>query len=161
MTPEFIGLMHSNLFSFVRKAFWQVEKEKLRRDSYVMYLCYMLGQVASGEIKRLVINLPPRHLKTFVASICLAAWILGNRPSARILIVTYGERLAERIAFRIREIMLSRWYKEIFATRLAKRTQVGDFVTTAGGGVYPRPIGGRNRPSSIGRASRRHSKPGH
>jgi predicted phage terminase large subunit-like protein len=143
MTPEFIGLVHRHFFSFVRKAFWETHGERLKPREYILFVCYNLAQLAGGEIKRLVINLPPRHLKTFVASICLAAWVLGNRPSAKILIVTYSERLADRIAFGIREIMQSRWYKKIFDTRLsAKRTQVGDFVTTAGGGVYAASIDG-------------------
>ena len=83
MTTDFIEAVRSHCFSFVRKAFWETHGEKLGRQGYIMYVCFVLERIVSGEIKRLVINLPPRHLKTFVASICLAAWILGNRPSTK------------------------------------------------------------------------------
>jgi len=89
----------------------------------------------TGKTKRLIINLPPRHFKTWIGSICLSAWILGHRPSAKILMLTYGQELADKIARAIRAIMRSAWYKELFKkTRLAS-SKLDDFATTAGGAV--------------------------
>ena len=81
-----------------------------------------------------VITLPPRHLKTFLASICLPAWILAHRPSAKILILSYGQELADKIAYGIREILRSAWFCRLFKARIARRP-LTDFTTTANGCV--------------------------
>ena len=89
-------------------------------------------------------SLPPRHLKTFTCSVCLPAYILGRQPAAKVLVITYGENLAADIAHGIRELLRTQWFKAAFSTRLAAdRNRVTDFATTAGGGVYAAPIGGK------------------
>jgi hypothetical protein len=113
-------------------------------DCYISYLAHELAKVARRKIKRLIVNLPPRHLKTFASSICLPAFILGRDPSAKIMIVTYGENLATEIADRVRGIMRAAWYRATFNTRISPdHARVSDFATTAGGGVYAAPIGGQ------------------
>jgi hypothetical protein len=78
--------------------------------------------------------MPPRHGKTFLGSICLSASILAHNPSAKILVLSYGQALADKIAYAIRAVMQSNWFRQAFSTRLAK-TKVTDFVTTDGGVV--------------------------
>jgi predicted phage terminase large subunit-like protein len=106
----------------------------LGHDKYLEYLAEALTNVAAGKTKRLVISMPPRHGKTFMGSICLSAWILAHNPSAKILVLSYGQALADKIAYAIRAIMQSDWFQQAFRTRLAK-TKVTDFVTTNGGMV--------------------------
>jgi predicted phage terminase large subunit-like protein len=124
--------------SFVRKAFqFQHNGESLGQQSYIDYLCHELERLIDGEIRKLLINLPPRHLKTFLGAISLSAWTLARNPSAKIIIVTCSDNLAQDIAFAIRSIMQSPWYQRIFTTKLHKdRMRVCDFQTTKGGGVY-------------------------
>ena len=57
-----------------------------------------LTVVRDGRIKRLIINLPPRHLKSLMASIAFPAWCLGHDPSAQILCVSYAQDLADKLA---------------------------------------------------------------
>jgi len=118
--------------------------KKLSNQEYVNYLCFELEKVASGKTKRLVINLPPRHLKTFLAAICMAAWTLARDPASRIIIITYNEDLAEHISLHVRRVLQSDWYREIFTkTRIAEdRARAGDFETTRGGAVYAVSSGG-------------------
>ena len=93
-----------------------------------------LAAVQQGRIRRLIINLPPRHLKSLMASVAFPAWCLGHDPSAQILCVSYGQDLAEKFARDCRSIMMSPWYRRIFATRLAaQRSAVREFVTTRQG----------------------------
>lgn len=129
---------------FVRKAFaFNHGGEPLGKEPYIDYLCHELNMVAEGETKRLLINLPPRHLKTFLASICLPAWVLAHEPSRRIMVITYNDELAEQITYKIREILQSRWFREIFKTEIAPdRSRAGDFATTKGGGVFATSVGG-------------------
>jgi hypothetical protein len=130
-------LLPNDLLSFAKKAFWEMNAQRIPDDRYLELLASRLAEVVTGDSKRLIVNLPPRHFKTWIGSVCLSAWILGRDPSAKILIVTYGQELADKIAHAIRGILRSEWYKEVFKkARLTKsRSKLDDFVTTAGGGV--------------------------
>jgi hypothetical protein len=78
--------------------------------------------------------LPPRHLKSLLASIAFPAWCFGHDPSAQILCVSYAQDLADKLARDCRGIMMSPWYRRIFRTRLAPHRQgVQEFITTRHG----------------------------
>ena len=127
----------------LRKAIRELDGTKLGHDPYLEYLATELMEFVDGKRRRLIVNLPPRHLKTLLFSVCLAAWKFGHQPSAKIMIVTYAEQLAENIARNIRSILQSGWFKEIFPTRVAKdHSAVMDFATTAGGALYAVSFGG-------------------
>jgi hypothetical protein len=133
MQPSLQAALRKDFPSFVRKAFLETHG-KVLKGQYIAYLWSRIAKFASGKIRRQVINLPPRHLKTQVGSVYLAAYILRCYPTAEIMIITYGEDLARDIAHKIREIMRAPWYCEIFKTRLAHdRKAVMDFATTEGG----------------------------
>jgi len=135
MNTELDRAIRTDFPAFAMKAFAQLYPGKcLVSHEFVHYLAHHLEQLADGGIKRLVIALPPRHLKTFLGSICLASWTLARRPSDTVMVISYAQPLAEKIAFSIREIMESGWFRRVFETRIAKR-KLNDFVTTAGGGV--------------------------
>ena len=145
MKYEFRELYATDFWSFTRKCFSETypAKRRLSRDSYVRLLCDRLSPIATGHGRRLIINLPPRHLKTRVGAIWLAAWALGRDPSKQVLIVACSEQLANNIAAQIRKLLRSDWYQEVFSTRLLPhRGKVNDFETTGGGGVYAIPVGG-------------------
>ena len=137
MTGDFKSLLRSNLLAFAMKAYKEMNAQSMPDDPYLQLLADRLAGVVTGKTKRLIVNLPPRHFKTWIGSVSLSAWVLGRDPSAKILIVTYGQELADKIAHAIRGILRSEWYKEVFKnTKLAKsRFKLVDFVTTAGGGV--------------------------
>jgi hypothetical protein len=129
--------LQTKFLAFVMKAFASLNKgSSLGQEKYLKLLADRLARVAEGETKRLVVNMPPRHFKTFMGSICLPAWTLAHNPSAKIIILTYGQDLADKIAYAIREILRSEWYQEAFRSRIKKdRAKLMDFVTTEGGGV--------------------------
>jgi len=137
-------LVQTKFLAFAMKADATLNKgRRLGNDKYLKLLAQKLTRIATGETKRLVITMPPRHGKTFMGSICLSAWILGHDGSAKILLLSYGQDLADKIAYAIRAILQSDWFKQAFQTRLAKnRTKVMDFLTTDGGGVRPLSIEG-------------------
>src|ERR1700745_2872841 len=89
-----------------------------------------LAAVRQGGMRRLIINLPPRHLKSHLGSIAFPAWCLGHNPSLQILCVSYAQELADKLARDCRRIMMSSWYRRIFPTRLApKRPGAQELVT--------------------------------
>jgi predicted phage terminase large subunit-like protein len=132
-----------NFFRFVAFAFYQVHGCKLGFQPYIMHLCLeMMAAVNDGA--RIIVNMPPRHLKSFVCTVCLVAWLLARDPREKILLVCCSDNLADELAHQIRSIIESTWYQRLFETRLAHdRRRVRDFKTTDGGGVYAVSIGGK------------------
>src|SRR5438067_230411 len=101
---------------------------------HIEVIAAKLAAVRAGRIRRLIINLPPRHLKSLLASIAFPALCLGHDPSAQILCVSYAQELADKLARDCRGIMMSPWYRQLFPTRLAPHRQaVQEFITTRQG----------------------------
>jgi predicted phage terminase large subunit-like protein len=125
----------TKLLAFAMKAHAQLHAgQQLEPLPYVHFVTWHLERIGSGKCKRLIVALPPRHAKTFLCSICLSAWLLAHAPASKILLVSYGQELADKIAYDIREILRSDWFLRLFKTRIAKG-KLTDVVTTAGGGV--------------------------
>ena len=138
MTNQTKELLRSQFLAFTMKAFAEMHpSQRMTKYPFLVLLAETLARVATGESKRVVVNLPPRHFKTFMGTICLTAWILAHNSSSKILIVTYGQDLADKIAYAVRAILQADWFRTLFkGTRLARnRAKLMDFVTTAGGGV--------------------------
>jgi predicted phage terminase large subunit-like protein len=137
MKNEFKSILRNDFLAFARKAILELSGTKLDDDRYLEYLATELMEFVDGKTRRLIVNLPPRHLKTQLFSVCLAAWKFAHEPSGKIMVVTYAEQLAESIARNIRSILQSEWFKEVFETRVAKdHSAVMDFATTEGGELY-------------------------
>jgi predicted phage terminase large subunit-like protein len=104
-------------------------------------ICQKLDAVRRGEIKRLIINVPPRHLKSIAGSVCLPAYILGHDPTTQIICASYGQDLADKLARDCRSIMNAGFYRDIFGTRL-RQTTLHDFATKEGGFRMATSVGG-------------------
>jgi hypothetical protein len=131
------NLVRANFNTFVQTAFRNVHGEKLGNQPYIEHLCYKISRLIDGEFNRLLVNLPPQHLKSFVGTICLAAYLLGKNPRLRIVLVAYNDPFAAELCERIRDLMSSDWYKRTFETRLKEgHSRANDFKTREGGGVF-------------------------
>src|SRR5438445_5586124 len=132
---EYDTVLRQDFGTFVARCFHDLNPQtELARSWHLDVIAAKLTAVRQGTIRRLIINLPPRHLKSLLASIAFPAWCLGHDPSAQILSVSYGQELADKLARDCRSIMMSAWYRRIFSTRLAAHCQaVQEFVTTAQG----------------------------
>src|SRR6266403_1256546 len=136
LTPaEYQVLLRQDFVSFAARCFQDLNPQTcLAMNGHLEIIAAKLTAVREGKIQRLIINLPPRHLKSLMASIAFPAWCLGQDPSAQILCVSYAQDLADKLARDCRSIMLSPWYQQIFATRLAPHRQaVQEFLTTRQG----------------------------
>ena len=81
---------------------------------HIEAMAYHLEQVRLGKIKRLIINMPPRSLKSIVSSVAFPAYFLGHDPTKRLICVSYGSDLATKHANDCRSIMKSAWYRKLF-----------------------------------------------
>ena len=75
-------------------------------------ICSYLQAASQGEIDRLLINVPPRHMKSLAVSVMWPAWCWSFAPQLRFLTASYGATLAERDAIRSRDLIRSTWYRE-------------------------------------------------
>src|SRR5207253_3520070 len=125
----------SEFWFFAQRCFAELNPQTaFATNWHLEVIAAALTAVREGRIRRLIINLPPRHLKSLMASIAFPAWCLGLDPSAQILCVSYAQDLADKLARDCRSIMMSPWYRQIFSTRLAPHRQaVQEFITTRQG----------------------------
>ena len=133
--PEYDVLLRQDFATFAARCFHDLNPQaELAVNWHLEVIAAKLTAVRQGKIRRLIINLPPRHLKSLLASIAFPAWCLGHDPSAQLLCVSYAQDLADKLARDCRSIMASPWYRRIFPTRLAAHRQaVQEFVTTRQG----------------------------
>lgn len=85
------------------------------------------------RIKRLIINVPPRSLKSLIVNIAFRAFILGHYPHERFLSASYNQSLSAKFNMQTMHILNTPWYRRIFPeTQLSRQTQ-DQFVTTQQG----------------------------
>src|ERR1700687_4187862 len=135
--PEYHAILRSDLGYFAERCFCELNPQAaFAMNWHIEVIAAKLAAEREGKIRRLIINLPPRHLKSLLASIAFPAWCLGHDPSAHLLCVSYAQDLADKLARDCRGIMMSPWYRRIFPTRLAPhRHAVQEIITTRQG--YP------------------------
>src|SRR5215467_12823195 len=134
-SAEYHVLLRHDLVTFAGRCFQDLNPQtELAMNWHLEVIAAKLAAVREGKIRRLIINLPPRHLKSLIASTAFPAWCLGRDPTAQILCVSYAQDLADKLARDCRSIMMSRWYRQLFSTRLAPHRQaVQEFITTRQG----------------------------
>jgi predicted phage terminase large subunit-like protein len=135
LPSEYRAILRSTFGFFAERCFSELNPAAaLVENWHLEVIAAKLTAVREGKIRRLIINLPPRHLKSLMASIAFPAWCLGHDPSAQILCVSYAQDLADKLARDCRHVMTSSWYRQLFPTRLAAHRQaVQEFLTTRQG----------------------------
>jgi hypothetical protein len=109
------AIIRYDFCSFVRKVFTTVSPGgEFSGSWHIEAIAHALGKVACGEIRRLIINVPPRSLKSICASVALPAFLLGHDPTRRIICVSYSDELAKKFANDFRAVLRSAWYQSLF-----------------------------------------------
>ena len=100
-------------------------------------------RVARGELKRLIINMPPRHTKSEFASFLLPAWFLGIHPGKKIIQTAHTAELAVGFGRKVRNLVQSPQYEKIFDTKLSSDSKAaGRWNTNEGGDYFAIGVGG-------------------
>src|SRR5210317_25882 len=94
------------------------------------------NRLRTGKLKRLIINMPPRHTKSEFASYFLPAWMIGNRPNLKIIQATHTAELAIRFGRKAKTLIDSEEYQDLFKTRLREDSQAAGRWETEQGGEY-------------------------
>ncbi len=130
------------------------------RDSFMEYIRYIwpsfiegdhhrliadkLTRVAKGELKRLIVNMPPRHTKSEFASIYFPSWMMGLKPDLKIMQTTHTADLSINFGRKVRNLMDTDEYQRIFpeASLAADSKSAGKWQTGGGGEYFAAGVGG-------------------
>ncbi|MFA6550591.1 MAG: phage terminase large subunit [Candidatus Gracilibacteria bacterium] len=139
------SLLRTDFKSFVLKVFKEVSPNSNYLDNWhIDVICHELMNTLEGKQKRLIINIPPRYMKSIICSVAFPAFILGHNPKASIIAVSYSDELASKLALDCKKIIESPWYQDVFpGARLSKnKKSTNDFEMTKGGGRYATSVNG-------------------
>lgn len=101
---------------FVRAAWPAADPTPLRWSTYMQHICEHLQAVESGDIQKLIINIPPGHAKSLLVSVLFPVWLWIRAPETRLLTASYDLKLSMRDAVRSRALINSQWFRETFGT---------------------------------------------
>jgi predicted phage terminase large subunit-like protein len=120
------ALLRNDFRAFTEKTFTTLSPGDTFEDSpHIHAIAWALERVRRGELKRLIINMPPRSLKSITASVAFPAYSLGHDPTQRIICVSYSGELAKKHSNDFRAVIETEWYKEVFPS-----TRIGSFKNT-------------------------------
>ena len=131
----------------------QIEKNETCKENFLVFVKNMwpdfiagrhhqiiaekLERVASGDLKRLIINMAPRHTKSEFASFLFPAWMMGRNPRMKIIQATHTTELAVNFGRKTKNLLDSDEYKEIFSNvKLAADSKASGRWDTSSGGMY-------------------------
>ena len=137
----------------------ELDKVQRCKESYIFFVSQMwpvfisgkhhqimadaFERVAKGELKRLIINMPPRHTKSEFASYLLPAWFLGKFPHKKIIQTAHTAELAVGFGRKVRNLVSSDPYQKVFGTKLSSDSKAaGRWNTDVGGDYFAIGVGG-------------------
>jgi len=137
------AVLRHDLYAFLRKTFEEVTPgTPFQPNWHLELIADRLQQCALGHIRRVIITVPPRSLKSIAASVAFPAWMLGQDATRKIICASYSSDLAAKFARDCRAVMESAWYRRLFPhTRLERYAEM-DLMTTQKGMRYATSVGG-------------------
>lgn len=113
-------LAERSLYEFVKQAWPTVEPGVEFQDNWhIEVMCDHLQAVTEGKITRLAINIPPRHMKSTVVSVCWPVWSWINTPHRKFLCASYAGALSTRDSVKSRRLLQSKWFQSRWGDRFA------------------------------------------
>ncbi len=115
-------LCELSFFEFVQEA-WKVVEPGTRMipSWHVRVICQHLEACNRGQIRRLIINIPPRCMKSRLVSVFWPAWVWISRPHTRWLFASYAHHLSLRDSLHCRDVIQSSWYQRNWGDRFRLR----------------------------------------
>ena len=138
-------VLKNDLSAFIHKTFNTINPGvKYLHNWHIDLIAEYLKEVYNGNIKRLIINIPPRSLKSVCVSVAFPAWVLGQKPYSRIIVASYSEILSLKHSTDCRIVVSSKWFQKLFKDFQLNQTQneKHKFATTQNGYRFATSIGG-------------------
>jgi hypothetical protein len=138
------SVIRSDFMAFAHKAFATLAPgREFVVAAYIRFVVDKLMSIENGDrTNGIILNLPPRHLKSILISVAYVMWRLGQDPTLQIINISHNEELARHHSLNRRRLIESKWYKAAFP-KTGLRTdsnRIDQFQTTSGGGYYARSL---------------------
>lgn len=131
---EYNAALRQDLLAFIHRFFLELHhNDKFLPNWHLHVLVDALMEVYDGKTNRLILNLPPRSLKSFAVSVAFVAYWLGHRPNAKIICASYGQDLASKLARDCRLILTSSTYRTLFPAFHLTQNAADEMETNQGG----------------------------
>lgn len=106
-----------SLSDFIRQGWRNADPSDYVHGWHIDAICDHLQAVTQGHIRRLIINIPPRHMKSLAVSVFWPAWSWIDKPELRFLFASYAQSLSMRDSVKCRRIIESPWYQQRWGDR--------------------------------------------
>ncbi|XVN43007.1 MAG: hypothetical protein RCG15_01525 [Candidatus Rickettsia vulgarisii] len=139
------AILRQDFNSFINKVFTIVNHGvEYQANWHIKLIGEYLQAVEKGEIKRLIINIPPISLKSICIGVAWPAWLLGHDPTKRIISTSYSQVLSDKHSLDCRLVMSSDWYQQLFPKTILSKThnRKSKFLTTSNGFRFATSVGG-------------------
>lgn len=131
---ELDAALRTNFHTFYVRCFMHLNPAADFKDGLcIAGMANFANQVINGDIRRGIVNMPPRQGKSLLFNVAMSAFILGNNPGARIFSISYAGPLSNEHATLFRMIVESGWYRRVFPRMKIRRSADDDVYTTKGG----------------------------
>jgi predicted phage terminase large subunit-like protein len=139
-------LCERRLYDFAKSAWRVVEPGTPFVDGWhIGAICEHLEAVTDGEIKNLVVSVPPRSMKSYLIDVFWPAWLWLSNAAVRWLFFSCDQDLSTRDSLRTRDVIVSRWYQQRWGSRWRLKQDQNEktqFANTKTGYRYAFPVGG-------------------
>lgn len=135
-----------SLYEFVKLAWHVIEPSTPFNDNWhIELICDKLEQVSRGELKRLIINIPPGSAKSTLVCVMWDAWDWIQNPSRKFLYTSFDARLTRRDGKRTIDLVTSKWFRERWGSvfNVASDAASADFKTDQGGSRFATSVRGK------------------
>jgi predicted phage terminase large subunit-like protein len=132
-----VQLARADFWCFVELMFSVLHAgQELIYAPYLELIANRLMQIEKDEVHSLIINMPPRHLKSILTSVLYPAWRLGRDPRSKFICISYRDDLAHDLSTRTRTVIQSERYQKIFPNTVLEKEAANYLRTTKSGGRY-------------------------
>lgn len=142
-TVEYWAAVKGDLKVFLQQAFATLHAKTEFLDSWhIDAMVNCLEEALAGRQRRMIINIPPRSLKSILFSVVWPAFVLGHDPSAKIIVVSYSDDLARNLSREFKRLLDLPWYQRLFPNVQLIKESEGEIATDQGGFRYATSVGG-------------------
>lgn len=128
------SILRNDFESFLHRCFLMLNPgAEYLPNWHIKAISHQLQRIRDGKVNRLILNMPPRYLKSLTVSVILPAFLLGHNPRMKIFGVSYSNDLSAKHAADFRAIVQSDWYRKTFPSMRVARIADSDVFTTRRG----------------------------
>lgn len=127
------ALLRRNLSAYIQKVFNTLEPGvAYSHNWHIDHIAWQLHRVLRGEVRRLIINVPPRSMKSIAVSVAFTTYALGHDPTRRVICTSYSDELAKKLSADALAVLRSDWHKDLFPglKLTSKKPRLAELQTT-------------------------------